>query len=164
MIPLTKEEKKIHRGQRKCHICKKEFSTDDSKKKSFKVKGHCHYTGKYRGAAHKICNLIYKIPKEIPVVFHNGSTYDYHFMIKELAEKFKGQFECLGENTEKYIAFSVPIKKEITKKIRMVMISYIIKLLIALDLCQSHYQVLLIVYLMKYTMIIAQIADVILTI
>ena len=116
MIPLTKEEKKIHRGQRKCHICKKEFSTDDSKKKSFKVKDHCHYTGKYRGAAHKICNLIYKIPKEIPVVFHNGSTYDYHFMIKELAEKFKGQFECLGENTEKYIAFSVPIKKEITKK------------------------------------------------
>ena len=71
---------------------------------------------KYRGAAHDICNLIYKIPKGIPVVFHNGSAYDYHFIIKELAEEFEGEFECLGENTEKYISFSVPIKKKITKK------------------------------------------------
>ena len=45
--------------------------------------------------------LRYKIPKEIPVVFHNGSTYDYHFIIKELTEEFEGEFECLGENTEK---------------------------------------------------------------
>ena len=75
------------------------------------VRDHCHYTGKYRGAAHSICNLRYKIPKEIPVVFHNGSTYDYHFIIKQLAREFKGYFHCLGENTEKYITFSVPIKK-----------------------------------------------------
>ena len=68
-----------------------------------------------RGAAHDICNIRYKIPKEIPVVFHNGRTYDYHFIIKELAEEFEGEFECLGENTEKYITFSVPIKKKITK-------------------------------------------------
>ena len=95
---------------------KKKFSTDDNNKKYHKVKDHCHYTGKYRGAAHDICNLRHKIPKEIPVVFHNGSTYDYHFVIKELAEKFEGEFECLGENTKKYITFSVPIKKEITKK------------------------------------------------
>ena len=84
---------------------------------------HCHYTGKYRGAAHDICNLRYKTPKEIPVVFHNGSTYDYHFIIKKLAEKFDGEFECLGENTEKYIIFAVPIKNEIAKKnTRMAMI------------------------------------------
>ena len=49
-------------------------------------------------------------------MFHNGSTYDYHFIIKELTEEFEGEFECLGENTEKYIASSVPIKNEITKK------------------------------------------------
>ena len=49
-------------------------------------------------------------------MFHNGSTYDYHFIIKELAEEFEGDFECLGANTEKYITFSVPIKEEITKK------------------------------------------------
>ena len=51
------------------------------------MRDHCHYTGKYRGAAHSICNLRYKIPKEIPVVFHNGSTYDYHFIIKQLAKE-----------------------------------------------------------------------------
>ena len=76
-----------------------------------KVRDHCHYTGKYRGAAHSICNLCYKISKEIPVAFHNGSAYDYHFIIKQLAREFKGYFHCLGENTEKYITFSVPIKK-----------------------------------------------------
>ena len=49
-------------------------------------------------------------------MFHNGSTYDYYFIIKELAEEFEGEFECLGENTEKYITSSVSIKKETTKK------------------------------------------------
>ena len=58
----------------------------------------------------------YKVPKEIPVVFHNGSTYDYHFLIKELVKEFEGNFECLGENTEKYITFSVPLKKKIENK------------------------------------------------
>ena len=82
----------------------------------FNKKDHCHYTGKYRGAAHDTCNLRYKIIKEIPVVFHNGSRYDYHFIVRELAEEFEEEFECLGENTEKYITFSVPIKKQITKK------------------------------------------------
>ena len=77
-----------------------------------KVRDHCHYTGKYRGATHSNCNLKYKTTKKIPVVFHNGSTYDYHFIIKQLAREFKGFFECLGENTEKYITFSAPIKKE----------------------------------------------------
>ena len=66
-----------------------------------KVRDHYHYAGKYRGAAHSKCNLRYRIPKEIPVVFHNGSTYDYHFIIKQLAKEFKGNFDCLGENTEK---------------------------------------------------------------
>ena len=116
MIPLTNKEEKNHNKQKVCHICRKEFNTDDSDKKYHKVKDHCHYTGEYRGPAHDIFNLRYKIPKEIPVVFHNGSTYDYHFIIKELTEEFEGEFECLGENTEKYITFSVPIKKEITKK------------------------------------------------
>ena len=77
-----------------------------------KVRDHCHYTGQFRGAAHSVCNLNYKEPQEIPVKIHNGSTYDYQFLIKELAEEFKGEFEWLGENTEKYITFSVPIKTE----------------------------------------------------
>ena len=66
-----------------------------------------------RKIAYSICNLWYKIPKEIPVVFHNGSTYDYHYIIKTLARESNGNFDCLGENTEKYITFSVLIKKEL---------------------------------------------------
>ena len=81
-----------------------------------KVRDYCHYTGKYRGAAHSKCNLNYKIVKEIPVLFHNGSVYDYHFIIKYLAKEFKGNSECLGENTEKYISFTVPFKKLINDK------------------------------------------------
>ena len=117
MIPLTNEEKETYENQKICHICEKEFCIDEDNKKEFKLKqkvrDHCHYTGKYRGAAHSICHLRYKISKEIPVVFHNGSAYDYHFIIKKLAREFKGYFHCLGENTEKYITFSVPIKKVI---------------------------------------------------
>ena len=55
------------------------------------------------------------MPKKIPLVFHNGSNYDDHFIIKELAEKFKKQFSCLGENTEKYLTFTVPIEKEVKR-------------------------------------------------
>ena len=89
-------KKKIHHEQKICNICKKGFSIDNSNKKYHKVKDHCHYTGKYRGAAHRTCNLRYKIPKEIPAVFHNGSEYEIHLIINELAEELKGQFECLG--------------------------------------------------------------------
>ena len=49
-----------------------------------------------------------------PVVFQNSSNYDYHFIIRELANEFEGQFECLEENTEKHKTFTVPIEKEIT--------------------------------------------------
>ena len=115
-MPLTDNENKYYKEQEKCHICQKEFCYDKNEKMKFKlyqkVRDHCHYTGKFRGAAHSICNLNYKVPQEIPVKIHNGSKYDYHFIIKELAKEFKGEFECLGENTEKYVSFSVPIKKE----------------------------------------------------
>ena len=78
-----------------CSIC----SFDDTKNR------HYFYMGK--DCIEKSCKDLKeletekKVPKEIPIVFHNRSTYDYHFIIKKLAEEFKGEFECLGENTEK---------------------------------------------------------------
>ena len=117
MIPLTSEDVSFCESKKKCYICGKAFCYDKKQEKRFKlykkVRDPCHFTGKFRGAAHSICNLHYKVPREIPAKIHNGSKYDYHFIIKELAEKFRGEeFECFGENTEKYISFSVPIKKE----------------------------------------------------
>ena len=47
-----------------------------------KVRDHCHYTGEYRGSLHSLCNLKYRVPKKIPITYHNGSNYDYHFIIK----------------------------------------------------------------------------------
>ena len=88
---------------------KKKFSTD---KKYCKIRDHYHHTGQYRGAAHSICNLRYETPREIITVIHNGSTYDYHFIIRQVAKEFKGDFEFLGENTEKYITLFDSIKKE----------------------------------------------------
>ena len=123
IIPLTTEEKINYNDRKVCYICEKEFDTIDAtksssleRKKNYKVRDHCHYTGKYKGAAHNVCNLRYKVPKEIPVVFHDGSTYNYHFIIKELVKEFEGNFDCLGENTEKYITFSVSLKKKIQNK------------------------------------------------
>ena len=111
IIPVTKDEEDSYSKDTICHICLKEFDNDKDK-----VRDYCYFTGRYRGAAHNDCNLRHKIPNNIPIVFHNGSMYDYHFLIKELAEEFDGNFECLGENMGKYITFSVPIKKRIENK------------------------------------------------
>ena len=125
IISLTKEKRRAHRWAKICYICKKEVIIDNDDKKKYKVKDHRHYTGKYRWAAlYHICNLRYKTIREISVIAHNASTYDYHLIIKELAKEFEGSFECLGENTEEYMTFSVPIEKQrdngkmITYKIR----------------------------------------------
>ena len=111
MIKITQEEQCKHDSKKYCFLCKKTFFKD-AKNHYIKVRDHCQYTEKYRGAAHKMCNLMYNTPREIPVTLHNCSSYDYHFIIKALAEEFDGDFECLGENKEKYITFSVPTKKE----------------------------------------------------
>ena len=70
---------------------------------------HCHYRGKYRDIAHSIYNLKFNIFNEILAAFHNGSNYDYHFIIKKLANEFEGKFECPGQNAEKCTTFSIPI-------------------------------------------------------
>ena len=85
MIPLPDEENKSYEMQKGCYICKKGFNTDNDKK-YHKVKDHWHYTGKFRGAAHSICNLRYNTPKEVPIAFHNDSIFDYHFIINKLAK------------------------------------------------------------------------------
>lgn len=62
-----------------------------------KVKDHCHLSGKYRGAAHRTCNLLYRVPKFIPVIMHNSAKYDTHL-------------NCIAQNEEDYISFSKYVK------------------------------------------------------
>ena len=96
MTPLTDDENRYYEVQKECYIIKKKFCNNTNQRLKFKlykkVRDHCHFTGKFRGAAHSICNLHYKVPQKIPVKFHNGSKYDYQFIIKELVEEFKGEF------------------------------------------------------------------------
>ena len=111
MIPLTYEQNKYYEEQEEYHICEGNFCMDEDDKgyKNYKkVKDHCHYTGKFRGAAHSICNLRYKVPDYIPIIIYSAS-YDTDFIINQLAKEFKGELDCIGENIEKYITFSVPI-------------------------------------------------------
>ena len=73
---FTEEDKLYHEFNNTCHICSKTCIN--------KVRDHCHETGKYRGPACKICNLRYKEQNFIPVIFHNGSGYDFNLLYSEL--------------------------------------------------------------------------------
>ena len=105
---ISSDELKQFDEATKCWICNEKFDdTADEKgyRKNEKVKDHCHYTGRFRGAAHNSCNLNYKKPNFIPVVFHNLSGYDSHLFIKNLGFT-DGTIDCIPNNEEKYISFT----------------------------------------------------------
>ena len=101
-LRLTQAEQKSFDEAVICHVCKKELKKD-------KVRDHCHFTGKYRGAAHNSCNLKCRKPKVLPVIFHNLQGYDAHLFIKQLAS-LTGDLNCIPSTEEKYISFSKTIK------------------------------------------------------
>ena len=116
MFSLTRKALESHEDTKVCYICRIRFLKKLFRDKNYqKVRGHWYYTGKHRSAAHSICNLKFNEPNEIAVVFHRGSNYEYHFIIKELANEFEREFECIDESKENYKNFFVPIKKEIIK-------------------------------------------------
>ena len=101
---FTKEDMEQFNKASDCWICGEALEND-------RVRDHCHYTGRYRGAAHNSCNLKYKKPKNIPVFFHNLSGYDSHLFIKKLASSNKNEnIDCIPNNKEKYISFSKTIR------------------------------------------------------
>ena len=101
MEALTLKQKQEFIAAKTCHICEKPFEADDVKHRD-----HCHFTGKYRGAAHQGCNVNYKDSHLIPIVFHNLSGYDLHFFIKVLATSFESQIKLFSVNKGKYISFT----------------------------------------------------------
>ena len=104
MIPMTKKQKREHLRAKVCHICLNQFKPD-----GIKVRDHCHYTGECRGAAHSLCNLRFKVPGHIPVIFHNLSGYDAHLFIRELG-KHTRKVEVIAKTKEDYISFSAKVK------------------------------------------------------
>lgn len=101
------EEEDFQRSQR-CHICEKRIDYTE-----IKVRDHCHLTGKYRGAAHQKCNLNYEVSKTIPIVFHNLSGYDSHFIIKEICTQIDGEIMVLAINDQNYISFTKTVNDAI---------------------------------------------------
>ena len=95
---MTMHDKLVYDNSTLCHICNEELGKD-------KVRDHCHLSGKFRGAAHEVCNLKYKVPKLFPVVFHNLSGYDSHLIIKTLRDS-EGDIFCIPNNEENYITFT----------------------------------------------------------
>ena len=123
---MTREDRINYKKATHCHICEEEIDKDVHRK----VRDHCHLTGKFRGAAHSICNLKYRLPKFYPVIFHNLSGYDSHLFIKNLG-KSEGKIDCIPNNEEKYISFTKEIlvdkfideegkEKDVKRKIRFI--------------------------------------------
>ncbi|XP_018406599.1 PREDICTED: uncharacterized protein LOC108782741 [Cyphomyrmex costatus] len=100
-MDFTRDDWQKFNSATHCHICERPFAPGDER-----ARDHCHLTGRYRGPAHKGCNVNYKDSLYIPIVFHNLSGYDAHFVIKEIATKFKGQVDLLPLTKEKYISFT----------------------------------------------------------
>ena len=69
---FNKDDKLYDEASNICHICGKTCI--------YKVRDHCHKTGKYRAPACKMCNLRYKQQNFITVIFHNGSGYDFNLL------------------------------------------------------------------------------------
>ena len=107
MKPSTPKEMDRYKRLERCHICVKPFKEDNPK-----VRDHCHYTSRYRGPTHTKCNLQYKIPSYIPIVFHNLSGYDAHLFIKELAASSTdgAKMGVIAKNKEDYISFSIKVE------------------------------------------------------
>lgn len=87
--------------------------------KNIKVRDHCHLTGKFKGAAHRNCNINnYKLDKTVPFIFHNLSNYDLHLMVRELSKWF-GNIDILPITKEKYISLTKHVYIGLKKSIKL---------------------------------------------
>ena len=93
---MTKHDKTAYYNSTLCHICNEELGKD-------RVSDHCRLSGKFRGAAHEVCNLKFKILKFFAVIFHNLSGYDSHLLIKTVGNS-KGDISCIPNNEENCIS------------------------------------------------------------
>lgn len=113
---FTREDRIVYENSDICWICEEPFKEEDKR-----VRDHCHYTGKFRGAAHNRCNLRFKCPQFTPVIFHNLSGYDAHLFIKNLGVT-EGEIDCIPNNEEKYISFTkhVEVDRKMVKEKELV--------------------------------------------
>eukprot|EP01059_Diplonema_ambulator_P018814 TRINITY_DN3142_c0_g1_i18.p1 TRINITY_DN3142_c0_g1~~TRINITY_DN3142_c0_g1_i18.p1 ORF type:complete len:706 (-),score=49.10 TRINITY_DN3142_c0_g1_i18:813-2672(-) len=99
-------ETTIHENATHCVYCEEKF--DEKSKTKHKVWDHCHLTGKYRGAACKSCNTNARKSKEIPVYFHNGTGYDFNFVLDAITrdDSNSNNIKVINQNGQKVMEIS----------------------------------------------------------
>ena len=101
-LKMTTEDKNNYENSENCWICSEKINNDKNK-----VRDHCHITGKYRGAAHKECNSKLRIPRKIPVIFHNLKGYDGHLIFRELNNFKDIDIQVIPKTNERYMSIIV---------------------------------------------------------
>ena len=148
---MTMQDKMAYVNSTLCHICNEELGKD-------RVRDQCHLSGKFRGAAHEVCNLNDKVPKCFPVVFHNLSGYDSHLFIKTLGNS-EGDIYCISNNEEHYISFTKQVivdkfvnkeGKEINVKRELIFIDSLSFMASSIDNLSSNLKIDQFVNLKKY--------------
>ena len=102
METLTEEQKYLIRQTNICILCEKSFENESDKRID-----HDHLTGKFRSVLHNNCNLKYRIPNKIPIIFHNLTNYDEHFIIQSLKNNVINNISIIPQSFEKYKAFLI---------------------------------------------------------
>ena len=98
---MREEDEVAFQNSDACHICKGPFLPN-----SARVRDHDHFTGLFRGAAHQDCNVNFRAPKHIPVLMHNGSGYDWHFLLQAWAESSYQKLSVIPHNHERFVSVS----------------------------------------------------------
>ena len=101
---MTSEYEEIYNNSHICWICKQELNMD-------KERDHSHVTGKFRGAAHNKCNINLRLPRKLPIIFHNLQGYDSHIIFKEL-NNFDVDITIIPKGIDKYM--SIIVNRHIT--------------------------------------------------
>ena len=107
-IIMTQADEENYNNTNECWICERDIIED-------KVRDHCHITGKYKGAAHKKSNLKLKIPKKLPVIFHNLEGYDGHSIFRKLNNFDNINIKLIPKSTEKYTSFIFNKKNHLSR-------------------------------------------------
>ena len=97
---MTTEDENDYQNSEYCWICNEKIIED-------KVRDHCHITGKYRGPAHRQCNLKLKIPRKLPIIFHNLEGYDGHLIFRELNSFKDIDVQVIPKTDERYMSIIV---------------------------------------------------------
>lgn len=100
-LEMTEEDEVQFQNSLFCHICGFKFDLN-----SIKVRDHCHLSSKYQGASCKSCNLNFKYPSFIPVIFHGLKNFDSHIICTAIGKFKNKRINCIASSSEKYITFS----------------------------------------------------------